>query len=149
MANNLGRGNECKAENSPVCENAPLVKCNSPIFLAALFDGRKVTIRRNASYEVRLYYLFNTKILMSDAFITIQETIQFIKDAFPSLRSIPADHIAILAHFADFGDLLQITRDLWPDLMPSLMTVQVNIIGAEPPSTASGHHAGSTNGMCT
>ncbi|ELU39353.1 rhamnogalacturonase B [Rhizoctonia solani AG-1 IA] len=73
-------------------------------FLAAEYQGRKVTIRRNPEY---------------------QETIASVRRAFNSLSRTPASQILLFARFEEFGDDLQVTEELWSDLLPRLMLVTV------------------------
>ncbi|KAL5637693.1 hypothetical protein ACGC1H_002083 [Rhizoctonia solani] len=73
-------------------------------FLAAEYQGRKVTIRRNPDY---------------------QETIASVKRAFSALHNTPLNQILLCARFEEFGDDLQVTDELWSDLLSRLMLVTV------------------------
>lgn len=44
---------------------------------------------------------------------------------FDSLASIPNKLILLCASFEEVGDVVQITEDLWPELMPRLVVVKV------------------------
>jgi len=76
---------------------------NAP-FIAAQYEGRKVTIRRNPDYH---------------------ETIASVKKAFKVLRSTPADQILLSAQFLEYNDTIEITEDMWAELVPRLMAVNV------------------------
>lgn len=54
-----------------------------------------------------------------------QETLASVKKAFNSLSFTANKQILLCAHFQEFNDVLQITEELWPDLLPKLMLVQV------------------------
>ncbi|KEP47996.1 ubiquitin-like Rad60 SUMO-like protein [Rhizoctonia solani 123E] len=73
-------------------------------FLAAEYQGRKVTIRRNPDYT---------------------ETIASVKRAFSALHNTPPNQILLCARFEEFGDDLQVTDELWSDLLSRLMLVTV------------------------
>ncbi|KAF8597617.1 hypothetical protein BDV93DRAFT_527291 [Ceratobasidium sp. AG-I] len=76
-------------------------------FFATRFRGRAVAIRRNPDFDA---------------------TVSSILHAFPALEKISPDSLVILARFDDFGDLdVQITRDLWEDVLPRLRIVDVSI----------------------
>ncbi|KAH7332860.1 ubiquitin-related domain-containing protein [Rhizoctonia solani] len=81
-------------------------------FLAAEYQGRKVTIRRNPDY---------------------QETISSVKRAFSALSNTPTNQILLCARFEEFGDDLQVTDELWSDLLPRLMLVTVVLDELAPP----------------
>ncbi|CAE6418962.1 unnamed protein product [Rhizoctonia solani] len=81
-------------------------------FLAAEYQGRKVTIRRNPDY---------------------QETISSVKRAFSALNNTATNQILLCARFEEFGDDLQVTDELWSDLLPRLMLVTVMLDEFAPP----------------
>ncbi|CUA67939.1 hypothetical protein RSOLAG22IIIB_07625 [Rhizoctonia solani] len=84
-------------------------------FLAAEYQGRKVTIRRNPDY---------------------QETIASVKRAFSALHNTPTNQILLCARFEEFGDDLQVTDELWSDLLSRLMLVTVILDEFAPPLPA-------------
>ncbi|KAF8603246.1 hypothetical protein BDV93DRAFT_607059, partial [Ceratobasidium sp. AG-I] len=73
-------------------------------FFAAEYQGRKTTIRRNSNYHA---------------------TVASIKKAFTELQLIPADRILLSSRFDGFDDLIQVTEDMWAELVPRLMVVNV------------------------
>ncbi|KAG8710119.1 hypothetical protein FRC08_017588 [Ceratobasidium sp. 394] len=73
--------------------------------------GRAVTIRRTRSYV---------------------DTITSIKAAFQSLRSVPPKHIMICASFPGLDGDIQVTEDLWAEVLPDLMQVTIIVHQAQP-----------------
>ncbi|QRV96134.1 ubiquitin family protein [Ceratobasidium sp. AG-Ba] len=78
-------------------------------FIAAWYMGQPVTIRRNQDYN---------------------QTIALVQAAFDTLHSLPANNIKISARFPGFNENIQITQDLWSELMPSL--TEVTVIASQP-----------------
>lgn len=78
----------------------------TPPLLAAQYDDEKVTIQRNPDYHA---------------------TVTSIKRAFNSLQDTPDDQILISSRFQEFNDTLQITDDLWPDVLPRLTLVTISL----------------------
>jgi hypothetical protein len=93
-------------------------------FIAAEYEGRKVTIRRNPNYQVCRSQLGTCAEWFVLMMCRCQATVASVKDAFSSLR-YTSDEILLFARFEEYNDVLQITRNLWPDLLPSLMLVKV------------------------
>jgi hypothetical protein len=54
----------------------------------------------------------------------LQATVASVKNAFSSLR-YTQNEILLFVRFEEYNDVLQITEDLWPDLLPSVMLVYV------------------------
>ncbi|KAF8594411.1 hypothetical protein BDV93DRAFT_481881 [Ceratobasidium sp. AG-I] len=76
---------------------------NTP-FLAAHYGTQKAIIRRSKNY---------------------QESVESIKKTFKDLRSVGSDRISITAWFEEFKDTLQIPEELWPELVPRLMLIEI------------------------
>jgi hypothetical protein len=68
-----------------------------------------------------------------------QATVASVKRAFNSLKYTPND-ILLFNRFEEYDDKVQITEELWPDLLPSLTLVQVAL---DPPSRQQGQVSGS------
>lgn len=92
--NNPGLQSDTKS--GPMVQNVP--------FIAAQYEGRKVTIRRNPDY---------------------QESITSVKKAFKALRFTPPDQILLSAQFWEYNDTIEISEDMWAELVPRLMVVNV------------------------
>ncbi|KAJ1302340.1 hypothetical protein OPQ81_001155 [Rhizoctonia solani] len=95
-------------------------------FLAAEYQGRKVTIRRNPDY---------------------QETIASVKRAFSTLNRTRPNQILLFARFEEFGDDLQVTDELWSELLPRLMlvTVMLDELAPSPPPPPVGDTSSSSH----
>ncbi|KAG8703998.1 hypothetical protein FRC08_002518 [Ceratobasidium sp. 394] len=74
-------------------------------FIVAQYENHKVTIRRNPNYA---------------------QTISLIKSAFRGLQSTPTWKIQICIRLPGIGDV-QVTEDLWKDLLPKLLLVTVSL----------------------
>ncbi|KAG8739939.1 hypothetical protein FRC10_004966 [Ceratobasidium sp. 414] len=59
-------------------------------------------------------------------------TISSIKQAFPKLRAIPAERIAISAFIGDLDDTLHISEHIWPEVLPDLKHVTIVLDSADP-----------------
>ncbi|CUA67943.1 Ubiquitin family protein [Rhizoctonia solani] len=77
-----------------------------PAFLVAEYNGRKFTILRNLNY---------------------QEAIVSIKRNVRDLRTTPNHQISVLSLLEEVGDYVQITEDVWPELLPRLMTIRIEL----------------------
>ncbi|KAG8694901.1 hypothetical protein FRC08_008189, partial [Ceratobasidium sp. 394] len=80
-------------------------------FLGAEYMGRKQVVRRSPNYGA---------------------TISSIKQAFPKLRTIPADRIAISAFIEDLDDTLHISEHIWSEVLPDLKHITVVLDSADP-----------------
>ncbi|CUA71001.1 hypothetical protein RSOLAG22IIIB_09288 [Rhizoctonia solani] len=87
-------------------ENNLVQALRPPVFLIAEHNGRKVTIPRNADYQI---------------------TVASIKKIFHSFKKVPNGRIAILAHFEEVNDHVEVTEDLWPAILPSLKAVRIEL----------------------
>ncbi|EUC55115.1 ubiquitin-like protein [Rhizoctonia solani AG-3 Rhs1AP] len=87
-------------------ENNQVQASRPPTFLVVEYNGRKVTTLRNPNY---------------------QETIASIKRNVHGLRTVPDDQVSVLALLEEVGDYVQITEDVWPELLPRLMSVRVEL----------------------
>ncbi|QRV96130.1 ubiquitin-like Rad60 SUMO-like protein [Ceratobasidium sp. AG-Ba] len=87
--------------NNPGRNNIPV---NGLPFFVARFNDRKATIRRNPDYT---------------------KTISSLKSVFEELESVPDKRIRICSTFPEFDGEIQVTEDLWEDLLPSLTQVTV------------------------
>ncbi|KAG8716389.1 hypothetical protein FRC08_009522 [Ceratobasidium sp. 394] len=88
-----------------------------PYYVAA-YKGRSVAIKRDTDY---------------------QATIKIIQKSIPKLRSADAEDIFMATTLAGFGDtLVQISEEIWPDVVARLKTVEVTLEDAtdaiHPPS---------------
>ncbi|KAF8594413.1 ubiquitin-domain-containing protein [Ceratobasidium sp. AG-I] len=84
------------SRGSPVDQSTP--------FISAQYQDRRATIRRNPDY---------------------QESIASIKRAFRPLRHTPPDRILISAQFREYNDTIEITQEMWAELVPRLVVVNV------------------------
>ncbi|CAE7142225.1 unnamed protein product [Rhizoctonia solani] len=54
-------------------------------------------------------------------------TVASIKKNVRALKRAPDNQIILLAHLVEVGDNVQVTEDVWPDLLPTLLTIQVEL----------------------
>ncbi|QRV81678.1 ubiquitin family protein [Ceratobasidium sp. AG-Ba] len=100
------------------------MSCQTPLdpsgtlpFFAAQHEKRTIAIRRNSNYDA---------------------TIDYIKKVFPALTGTPASRITISAVFQECGDLLvEINRDLWPDIVSRLSVVHISVDEEQAPELVS------------
>ncbi|QRV96116.1 ubiquitin family protein [Ceratobasidium sp. AG-Ba] len=86
-------------------------------FFAAQYEKRTIAIRRNSDYDA---------------------TIDYVKKVFPALAGTPAARIIISAVFQECGDLLvEINRDLWPDIVSRLSVAYISVDKEQAPEPAS------------
>ncbi|KAG8739938.1 hypothetical protein FRC10_004965 [Ceratobasidium sp. 414] len=85
-------------------------------FLGAEYMGRKEVVRRSPNYGV---------------------TIWSIKQAFPKLRTVSAERIAISAFIEELGDTLHISEHMWPEVLPDLKRITVIIDSVGPDAAES------------
>ncbi|QRV81694.1 ubiquitin family protein [Ceratobasidium sp. AG-Ba] len=97
--------------NNPGRNNIPV---NGLPFFVARFNDRKATIRRNPDYT---------------------KTISSLRSVFEELESVPDKRIRICATFPEFDGEIQVTEDLWEDLLPSLTQVTVFAPKIETPAS--------------
>ncbi|KDN35104.1 hypothetical protein RSAG8_11886, partial [Rhizoctonia solani AG-8 WAC10335] len=76
----------------------------TPVSLVLEHNGWKVAIGRNPNY---------------------QETIASIKKNVREFKSTPNDQIIMLAFLAEVDDHVQLTEEVWADLLPRLVTIRV------------------------
>ncbi|CAE6458858.1 unnamed protein product [Rhizoctonia solani] len=88
----------------------------TPVFLVVEHNGRKVGIGRNSNY---------------------QETIASIKKNVHELKKTPDDQVMMLAFLEEVDDHVQITEEIWADLLPRLVKVRVELGNASPSPLAS------------
>ncbi|CAE6494293.1 unnamed protein product [Rhizoctonia solani] len=90
----------------------------TPVFLVVEHNGRKVGIGRNSNY---------------------QETIASIKKNVQGLKTTPDDQVVMLAFLEEVDDHVQITEEIWADLLPRLVKVRVEVGSAShsPPASPS------------
>ncbi|CUA71002.1 hypothetical protein RSOLAG22IIIB_09289 [Rhizoctonia solani] len=93
-----------------------------PVFLVAEYNGRKVTIPRNTSY---------------------QGTVASIKKNIRSLKKAPNNRILILAHLEEVDDHVQVTEDVWSDLLPRFTTIRVDLADDSSSDSSDGCTGGS------
>ncbi|CAE6507986.1 unnamed protein product [Rhizoctonia solani] len=93
-----------KAENN--LKNDQAQAYVPPAFLVAEYGDRKVTILRKPSY---------------------QETIASIKRNIRDLQTRPDDQIIVLAYVSEVGACVEVTEDVWPEILPRLMRVLVRL----------------------
>ncbi|CUA67942.1 Polyubiquitin-C [Rhizoctonia solani] len=93
-----------KAENN--LKNDQAQAYVPPAFLVAEYGDRKVTILRKPSY---------------------QETIASIKRNIRDLQTRPDDQIMVLAYVSEVGACVEVTEDVWPEILPRLMRVLVRL----------------------
>ncbi|KAG8694902.1 hypothetical protein FRC08_008190 [Ceratobasidium sp. 394] len=85
-------------------------------FIAAEYMGRKDVVRRSPKYSV---------------------TISSIKQAFPKLRTISSEQIAVAAFIDELDDTVHISEHIWHEVLPDLKHVTVVLDSAEPDVTES------------
>ncbi|KAG9081452.1 hypothetical protein FRC06_005553 [Ceratobasidium sp. 370] len=86
--------------------------------------GRKEVVRRSPNYGV---------------------TISSIKQAFPKLRTVSAERIAVSAFIEELDDTLHVSEHIWPEVLPDLKHVTVVLDSADPDVTESQAVAVTTN----
>ncbi|KAG8709246.1 hypothetical protein FRC08_018449 [Ceratobasidium sp. 394] len=75
------------------------------------YEGRMVAVRMTPNYEAM---------------------IKSVKEPFPSLQSLNDENIHLSASLPGFGkDWVEISRDLWPDMVSQLKTVRISVQGPE------------------
>ncbi|QRV96065.1 ubiquitin family protein [Ceratobasidium sp. AG-Ba] len=79
---------------------------NAKRFISVEYSGRKVAIRRSSSYYT---------------------TIELIKKAFLPLNSVSPQRISICAFVEELDDTLEISEDIWNELLPDLKRVTVHL----------------------
>ncbi|CAE6507116.1 unnamed protein product [Rhizoctonia solani] len=79
-----------------------------PVFLVAEYNGRKVTIPRNTSYQVEWNCCIH-------------------QEEYSKLEKAPNNRILILAHFEEVDHHVQVTEDVWSDLLPRFTTIRVDL----------------------
>ncbi|KAG8694904.1 hypothetical protein FRC08_008192 [Ceratobasidium sp. 394] len=89
---------------------------NARKFLAAEYMGRKEVVRRSPKYHV---------------------TISSIKQAFPKLRIVSVERIAICAFIEELDDTLHVSEHIWHEVLPDLKHITVVLDSAEPDVTES------------
>ncbi|KAG8700405.1 hypothetical protein FRC09_005972, partial [Ceratobasidium sp. 395] len=80
---------------------------NAPIlpYFVAIFEGRAVTIKRDANYDA---------------------TIKHIQKSIPKLQSAEIQKISIATKLPKFGDILvQISEETWPDLVDQVEIAEI------------------------
>ncbi|KAG8796455.1 hypothetical protein FRC12_022937 [Ceratobasidium sp. 428] len=82
-------------------------------FIAAEYEGRQVAVRRSANYDI---------------------TLTLVKEAFRSLNTVDAERISISAFVEELGDNLEISKNIWPDLLPELQRITVTLDSSSPES---------------
>ncbi|QRV95198.1 polyubiquitin-C [Ceratobasidium sp. AG-Ba] len=75
-------------------------------FIAAEYNGRQVAVRRCADYEI---------------------TLTLIKEAFKPLKFVDVERISISAFVEEIGDSLEISKNIWSDLLPELKRVTITL----------------------
>ncbi|KAG8739937.1 hypothetical protein FRC10_004964 [Ceratobasidium sp. 414] len=78
--------------------------------------GRKEVVRRSPNYGVIIWS---------------------IKQAFPKLRTVSAERIAICAFIEELGDTLHISEHMWPEVLPDLKRITVVLDSVGPDATES------------
>ncbi|KAG8790689.1 hypothetical protein FRC12_011309 [Ceratobasidium sp. 428] len=84
----------------------PKSNASTKRFIAAEYEGRQVAVRRSANYDV---------------------TLTLVKEAFRSLNAVDAERISISAFVEELGDNLEISKNIWPDLLPELQRITVTL----------------------
>ncbi|KAL5637783.1 hypothetical protein ACGC1H_002147 [Rhizoctonia solani] len=85
-------------------------------FFAAEYDNRRVCIRRTADYD---------------------DTINYIRRAFPSLAQVAANQLSLTHVFPQLGEgSVEIGRDTWKDALPWVKTARI-VVSEAPESVAS------------
>ncbi|KDN48390.1 hypothetical protein RSAG8_02982, partial [Rhizoctonia solani AG-8 WAC10335] len=86
---------------------------NTLPFFAAEYDGRRVSIRRTANYD---------------------ETINSVRNAFPTLSEISRSRISLAQVFPELGEgAVELSRELWKDTLPLVKTMQVVVKNVDIP----------------
>ncbi|KAG9124078.1 hypothetical protein FRC07_012940, partial [Ceratobasidium sp. 392] len=80
-------------------------------FIAAEYEGRRVAVRRSANYDTML---------------------TLVKEAFRSLSSVSVERISISAFVEDIGDTLEVSKGIWPDLLPELKRITIILDSSSP-----------------
>ncbi|KAG8695577.1 hypothetical protein FRC09_009070, partial [Ceratobasidium sp. 395] len=91
----------------------PKSNASAKRFIAAEYKGRQVAVRRSANYDV---------------------TLTLVKEAFRSLNAVDAERISISAFVEELGDNLEISKNVWPDLLPELQRITVTLDSSSPES---------------
>ncbi|KAG9120146.1 hypothetical protein FRC07_004493 [Ceratobasidium sp. 392] len=73
-------------------------------FIAVEYEGRQVAVRRSANYDIML---------------------TLAKEAFRPLSSISAERILISAFVEDIGNTLEVSKGIWPNLLPELNHITI------------------------
>jgi hypothetical protein len=55
----------------------------------------------------------------------LQETVESVKRAFTAFHSIPASRLALSTLFEGIHGLVEVTEDMWAELLPNLRVVSV------------------------
>ncbi|KAG9121071.1 hypothetical protein FRC07_003113 [Ceratobasidium sp. 392] len=107
-------------------------------FIAVEHGGRQVAIRRSANYDVSLLD-FHVRVdqMMYHPSATSQITLTLVKEAFKSLGSVDAERILISAFVEELGDSLEISKDIWSDLLPELKRITITFDSSPPKSEGS------------
>ncbi|KAG9121643.1 hypothetical protein FRC07_002332 [Ceratobasidium sp. 392] len=83
-------------------------KSNLPYYVAT-FRGRSVAIKRDTDY---------------------QNTIKLVQKSIPKLRAADSRDIFISTSLSDYGDaMVQISEEIWPDIVSSVKTVEIILEG--------------------
>ncbi|KAG8695288.1 hypothetical protein FRC09_009253 [Ceratobasidium sp. 395] len=83
-------------------------------FIAAEYEGRQVAVRRSANYDI---------------------TLTLVKEAFRSLSTVDAERISISAFVEELGNNLEISKNIWSDLLiPELQRITVTLDSSSPES---------------
>ncbi|KAG8726202.1 hypothetical protein FRC11_000602 [Ceratobasidium sp. 423] len=97
-------------------------------FFAAEYEGRRLSIRRTADYDVRFIPL---KITIAHGSVLtlpfiLQDMINCVRRAFPNLSEVPASQVSVAQAFPELGEgLVEISREMWKDTLPLVKTTQV------------------------
>ncbi|QRV95197.1 polyubiquitin-C [Ceratobasidium sp. AG-Ba] len=82
-------------------------------FIAAEYNGRQIAIRRSSNYDM---------------------TLTLVKEAFKHLKLVDVERISVSAFVEEIGDSLEISRNIWSDLLPELDCITITIDSASPES---------------
>ncbi|QRV95196.1 ubiquitin-like Rad60 SUMO-like protein [Ceratobasidium sp. AG-Ba] len=80
-------------------------------FIAAEYVGRKVAVRRSPNYDT---------------------TLSLVKEAFKPLGSVDSERISISAFVEELGSTLEISKNIWSDLLPDLKHITITLDSSSP-----------------
>ncbi|KAG8793473.1 hypothetical protein FRC12_002614 [Ceratobasidium sp. 428] len=80
-------------------------------FISVEYHSHQVAVRRSANYDTML---------------------SLVKEAFRSLRSVETERISISAFVEELGDTLEVSKNIWSELLPELTHVTITLDSSPP-----------------